>query len=157
MTNNAMPSEQQLGTCPIFQKRFFHNFPQWAGQTHAGQMEKLYNLAAAITLKNDAAAIWDVLESNPFLMMYFGYQIDRIHHMALGKNGSFGIMISGLLFLLGGLWSLYVNKMDPTLTHLLSLFMGGLGAMLKVYGQRFLQKRREKSGMSQASINGDDV
>jgi hypothetical protein len=70
----------------------------------------------------------------------------------LGKNGPIGVIISGLLFLLGALWSLHINKMDPTLTHIVSLFMGGLGAIAKEHGQKFLHKRRKNNGIPQVPV-----
>jgi hypothetical protein len=142
--------------CPIFQKYFFENFPQWNRQLNVDAMKKLYNLACAITLKKDSEQAWQVLESNPFLLMYFGYQIDHIHQMGLKKRRPVGFLISGTLFLLGGVWSLYVHKMDPTVMHLLSLAMGGIGAMIKVHCAKFLRRRRESQlidGLSQKTNN----
>ena len=153
---NGISSEAHPDICPIFQERFFHHFPQWAGETHLEHMKKLYNLAAAITLKKDSSSIWGMLESNPFLMMYFGYQIERMQPMGLGKNGRIGVIISGLLFVLGGLWSLHINKMDPTLMHIVSLFMGGLGAVVKDHGQKFFHKRRKNGATYQAPVEGNE-
>ena len=134
---------EEKSICPIFQKYFFENFPQWNRQLNVDELQKLHHLACAITLKKDSEQAWQVLESNPFLLMYFGYQIDRIHHMGLKKRRPLGFLISGTLFVLGGVWSLYVHKMDPTITHLLSLAMGGLGAMIKVHCAQFVRRRRE--------------
>ena len=135
--------------CPVFQQRLFQNFPQWKGRLTLMYMQKLHTLARVITLKNDSNSAWDAIESNPFLLMYFGYQMDGMQKAGIKRNGCLAAMISGALFILGGAWSLYIHKLDLTSTHLLSLCMGGLGAVLKVRSQKFLHKWQNHSVVSE--------
>jgi hypothetical protein len=137
--------------CPVFQRRLFQNFPQWKGRLPLIYMQKLHTLACVIALKNDSNSAWDVIESNPFLLMYFGYQMDGMQKSGIKRNGCLAAMISGALFILGGAWSLYVHKLDLTLTHILSLCMGGLGAVLKVHSQKFLHKWQNHSVVSEST------
>lgn len=147
--NTASP-EQNVpeSVCTVFQDRLYHHYPQYRGKLTNDQCHQLRELAKTITLKTDSSAMWQSIESNPLLFMYFRHQMDHIHQ-ASGHNRFRGFFFSAVIFIMGALWSWGVNEMDPTLVHLGSLLVGFLGPV----SQKGLEKFREKKMLQNKALD----
>jgi hypothetical protein len=102
------------------------------------QWHQLHQLAKTITSKTDSAAIWQTLESNPLMFMYFRYQTDLIHQVSR-KTRSRGVLFNVVIFIMGAVWSWGVNEIDPTLVYLGSFLAAFLGPM----AQKGLEKIKD--------------
>ena len=125
--------------CAVFQENVYRYYPNYRGKLTNEQWHQLYQLAKTITSKTDSAAIWQTLESNPLIFMYFRYQTDLIQQ-ASRKIGSRGLLFNVIIFIMGAVWSWGVNEIDPTLVYLGSFLAAFLGPM----AQKGLEKIKDK-------------
>jgi len=132
-----------------FQERLFHNFPQYRGIVSKTHIQQLYLLANTITLKKDSASAWKAIESNPFLGMYFRYQMDKILSLKEQKTGVRSFFFSSMLFILGAIWSWIVQEIDTTTMNWFSLFLLGLGPLGQKIRQKILYTLKIKKNLAE--------
>jgi hypothetical protein len=130
--------------CAVFQENLYRYYPHYRGTLTTEQWHQLYQLAKTITSKTDSTAIWQTLESNPLVFMYFRYQTDRIQQ-ASGKPRSRGLLFSVLIFIMGAVWSWGVNEIDPTLVYAGSFLAGFLGPMAQKGLEKIKDHKRSKA------------
>ena len=124
--------------CAVFQEHLYRYYPHYRGTLTTEQWHQLRQLAITITSKTDSVALWQALESNPLMFMYFRYQIEHIQQ-ASGKPRPRGLLFSVFIFIMGAVWSWGINEIDPTLVYMGSFLAGFLGPM----AQKGLEKIRD--------------
>ncbi len=114
--------------CAVFQENLYRYYPNYRGKLTTEQWHQLHQLAKTITTKTDSAAIWQILESNPLIFMYFRYQIDRIHQVSRTLRTR-GLLFNVIIFIMGAVWSWGINEIDPTVVYVGSFLAGFLGPL----------------------------
>ena len=141
----TVPRSEQV--CAVFQEHLYRYYPHYRGKLTNEQWHQLSQLAKTMIRPlglntnnpcTDSAFLWQAIESNPLIFIYFRYQIERIQQSS-GKIRTRGFWFSLVICGLGVVWSWGVNEVDPTLVHLGSFLVGFLGPM----AQKGLEKIKE--------------